>query len=193
MVFVGRFGGVIILSILIFPALQNRRKLNTPKTFYQDGVEYVTWVRGYANGSDGPDTNPQVVTSKEATNLKIYIYIYNMSYAEGAFTTDTKVNLSYFNYLGVDTSLHTSRFPDRSACYLVLSSDKTGDISVYDYRWQHLQGIADGPLDYRSYNTYDIRNITGWYYIRLHLSVTGYKGVIDSELKIHKVIGLINI
>jgi len=158
------------MSILIFPALRSRKR--TIK-YYKNGVEYVPWVPGYVTTVQGQEA----FGSKEATYLRLYVY---GALAVASFVTDVTVDLTNINFLKLDAE-NVGQDLEYNKSYLVLSSSKMASYNTYDYIWLVSQGLSS-----RNIFMFNIQNIVGQYYIRLHTTIDEKKGAYG-DFRIYEV------
>ena len=100
---------------------------------------------------------------------------------EATFVTDELIDFTRIDFLELEAENVGYDSPHNHS-YLILSVNKMGDHDIYDYRWLVFQGIASKQI-----KVYDTRNITGFYYMRLHAYVSS-KNVYPSDFRIYAVL-----
>ena len=162
------------MGILAFSALRSRRRI---AKFYYYGVEYVPWVPGYRYDLGHPEN---ALCSKESTYLRLFAL---QNGAEVAFVTDELIDFTRIDYLELEAENVGGAWDiNGNESHLVLSTNKMGNVSVYNYRWTVFLGPASKQI-----KIYDTRNITGFYYMRLHAYVST-KAPNSSDFRIYAVL-----
>ena len=142
-----------------------------PEDSYSDSSSVTT-----IEVTQSPTIVQENVSSKEDDHL--YLMVANSEgTSQVTWVSDNSVDLTNISSINVECEFTI----DRGRFYIIASSSKTGDVTVYDEQFREDQGFS------RSVKTLDISSLSGSYYIRIHVADDNADSIARAEARVYSV------